>query len=58
MLFDKGNLGTPCVNIRITREGGTTAEQQAELISRFTNVLTEVPGESPATTVVVIDGVE
>ncbi len=48
----------PYVNIRITREGGTTAEQKAELISRVTNALAEVLGKSPATTVVVIDEVE
>ena len=48
----------PYVNIKITREGGTTPEQKAALIWGVTEVLVNVLGKSPATTVVVIDEVE
>ncbi len=48
----------PYVNIKITREGGTTAEQKAELIDGVTALLARVLGKNPATTVVVIDEVE
>ena len=48
----------PYVNIRITREGGTTDDQRALLIRGATDLLTEVLGKAPATTVVVIDEVE
>jgi 4-oxalocrotonate tautomerase len=48
----------PYVNIRITREGGVTAEQKARLITGATELLREVLGKNPATTVVVIDEVE
>jgi 4-oxalocrotonate tautomerase len=47
----------PYVNIRITREGGTTKEQKAELIRGTTDLLVTVLGKSPATTFVVIDEV-
>jgi 4-oxalocrotonate tautomerase len=47
----------PYVNIRITREGAT-AEQKAELIRRTTQMLVDVLGKNPATTVVVIDEVD
>lgn len=47
----------PYVNIKITREGAT-AEQKAELIRRSTQMLAEVLGKNPATTVVVIEEVE
>jgi 4-oxalocrotonate tautomerase len=47
----------PYVNIRITREGAT-AEQKAELIRGATQLLVDVLGKNPATTVVVIDEVE
>lgn len=47
----------PYVNIRITREGAT-AEQKARLIKGATDLLVEVLGKNPATTVVVIDEVE
>jgi 4-oxalocrotonate tautomerase len=49
----------PYVNIRVT--GGNeapTAEQKAELIRRSTQMLTEVLGKNPSTTVVVIDEVD
>jgi 4-oxalocrotonate tautomerase len=47
----------PYVNIKITREGAT-ADQKAELIKGVTNLLADVLGKNPATTVVVIDEVE
>jgi 4-oxalocrotonate tautomerase len=48
----------PYVNIKITREGGTTAAQKAELIRGVTDVLGDVLNKSPATTFVVIDEVD
>lgn len=48
----------PYVNIKITREGGTTAAQKAALIEGTTELLARVLGKSPATTVVVIDEVD
>jgi 4-oxalocrotonate tautomerase len=48
----------PYVNIKITREGGTTPSQKATLIRGVTDLLTEVLGKSPATTFVVIDEVD
>lgn len=47
----------PYVHVRITREGAT-AEQKAEVIRRMTQVLVDVLGKNPETTVVVIDEVE
>ena len=47
----------PYVNIRITREGVTT-EQKAELIKGATQLLVDVLGKNPATTLVVIDEVD
>ena len=47
----------PYVNIRITREGAT-AEQKAALIRGATQLLVDVLGKNPATTVVVIDEVD
>jgi 4-oxalocrotonate tautomerase len=47
----------PYVNIRITREGAT-AEQKAALIKGATQLLVDILGKNPATTVVVIDEVE
>ena len=47
----------PYVNIKITREGAT-AEQKNRLIKGATQLLVEVLGKNPATTVVVIDEVE
>ncbi len=47
----------PYVNIKITREGATK-EQKAELIRGATQLLVDVLGKSPATTVVVIDEVD
>jgi len=47
----------PYVNIRITREGAT-AEQKAALIKGTTQLLVDILGKNPATTVVVIDEVD
>lgn len=47
----------PYVNIRITREG-VTAEQKSALIKGTTQLLVDVLGKNPATTVVVIDEVD
>ncbi|HRD45200.1 MAG TPA: 4-oxalocrotonate tautomerase family protein [Caulobacter sp.] len=47
----------PYVNIKITREG-VTAEQKAALIKGATQLLVDVLGKNPATTVVVIDEVD
>jgi len=48
----------PYVNIKITREGGTTPQQKAALIRGATDLLVKVLDKSPATTMVVIDEVE
>ncbi|MEN3372071.1 4-oxalocrotonate tautomerase family protein [Dechloromonas sp. ZS-1] len=47
----------PYVNIKITREGAT-AEQKAALIKGATQLLVDVLGKNPNTTVVVIDEVD
>jgi 4-oxalocrotonate tautomerase len=47
----------PYVNIRITREGATKEQKQA-LIQGATQLLVDVLGKNPATTVVVIDEVD
>ncbi|MBT9538010.1 MAG: 4-oxalocrotonate tautomerase family protein [Nitrospirae bacterium] len=47
----------PYVNIKITKEGAT-AEQKAQLIRGITQLLVDVLGKNPQTTVVVIDEVE
>ncbi len=46
----------PYVNIRITKEGATT-EQKARLIRGVTDMLSDILGKDPQTTVVVIDEV-
>ncbi len=46
----------PYVNIRITNDG-VTAEQKERLIKGATQLLVDVLGKNPATTVVVIDEV-
>ena len=48
----------PYVNIKITREGGTTAGQKAALIKGVTDLLADVLNKSPATTMVVINEVD
>ncbi len=47
----------PYVNIRITRDGATV-EQKAELMRGVTELLVQVLGKNPQTTVVTIDEVE
>ena len=47
----------PYVSIRITREGATPA-QKAALIQGATQLLVDVLGKNPQTTVVVIDEVD
>ncbi|HCG04528.1 MAG TPA: tautomerase [Desulfovibrio sp.] len=44
----------PYVNIRITREGATP-EQKAALIQGVTQLLVDILGKNPTTTVVTID---
>ena len=46
----------PYVNIKITEEG-VTSDQKAKLIKGVTDLLKEVLGKNPATTIVVIDEV-
>jgi 4-oxalocrotonate tautomerase len=47
----------PFVNIKITREGATK-EQKEKLIKGATDLLVDVLGKNPATTVVIIEEVE
>ena len=47
----------PYVNIKITNEG-VTAEKKAELIKGASNLLQDVLGKDPQTTVVVIEEVD
>ena len=47
----------PYVNIKITKEGATK-EQKTQLIEGATQLLQEVLGKNPATTIVVIEEVE
>lgn len=47
----------PYINIKITKEGAST-EQKAALIKGVTQLLMDVLGKNPATTVVVIDEVD
>lgn len=47
----------PFVNIKITNEG-VTKEQKEKLIEGATQLLVDVLGKNPATTVVVIDEVD
>ena len=55
-VFYKGNQ-MPYVNIKITNEGAT-ADQKQQLIEGATQLLVDVLGKNPNTTVVVIDEVE
>lgn len=47
----------PYVNIKITKED-VTADKKAEIITGVTNLLMNVLGKNPQTTVVVIDEVD
>ncbi|WP_349496705.1 4-oxalocrotonate tautomerase family protein [Sideroxydans sp. CL21] len=51
-----GEQTMPYVNIKITNEG-VTKEQKQRLIQGATQLLVDVLGKNPATTVVVIDEV-
>ena len=51
-IFEEENM--PYVNIRVTDEG-VTKEQKQQLIAGATQLLIDVLGKNPATTVVVID---
>jgi len=48
----------PYVNIKITREGGTTKDQKRQLIRGVTELLQQVLHKSPATTHVTIEEIE
>ena len=47
----------PFVNIKVTNDG-VSADQKAELIKGATDLLADVLGKNPATTVVVIEEVD
>jgi 4-oxalocrotonate tautomerase len=47
----------PYVNIRITKDGAT-AEQKAQVIKGVTDLLRDILGKNPQTTVVLIDEVD
>jgi 4-oxalocrotonate tautomerase len=47
----------PYINIKVTREG-VTKRQKQELITGATQLLVDVLGKDPSTTVVVIDEVD
>lgn len=47
----------PLVNIKITKEG-VSAEKKAELIKGATQLLVDVLGKNPQTTVVIIEEVD
>ena len=47
----------PLINIKVTKEG-LTPEKKEELIKKATQLLVEVLGKNPKTTVVIIDEVE
>lgn len=47
----------PFVNIKIAKDGATP-KKKAELISGVTNLLKDVMGKNPATTVVIIEEVD
>ena len=52
-----GEIAMPFVNIKITKDGATP-DQKARLIKGVTQLLADVLGKNPQTTVVVIDEVE
>ena len=47
----------PYVNVKVTKDG-VTKEQKEEIIRGVTNLLRDILGKNPQTTVVVIDEVE
>lgn len=58
IIYERRCLEVPYVNIKITKEGNVTPEQKAKLISGATQLLVDVLGKNPASTVVVIDEVD
>ena len=52
-----GEIAMPFVNIKITKDGATP-DQKARLIKGVTQLLVDILGKNPQTTVVVIDEVE
>jgi 4-oxalocrotonate tautomerase len=50
-------MAMPYVNIKITKEGATP-DQKAQLIKGVTQLLVDVLGKNPQTTVVLIEEVE
>jgi len=55
--FKKGNTIMPFVNIKITNEG-VTPEKKVQLIEGATELLKNVLGKNPKTTIVVIEEVD
>jgi 4-oxalocrotonate tautomerase len=47
----------PYVNVKVTKDG-VTKEQKEEIVRGVTNLLRDILGKNPQTTVVVIDEVE
>ena len=47
----------PYVNVKVTKDG-VTKEQKEEIIRGMTNLLRDILGKNPQTTVVVIDEVD
>ena len=56
-LITYGRMRMPYVNIKITDEGATV-EQKTQLIKGVTQLLQDILGKNPQTTVVVIDEVK
>ncbi len=54
---DPDDNNMPYVNIRVTKES-VTRQQKKDLISGATQLLVDVLGKNPATTIVVIDEVD
>lgn len=53
----EGGITMPFVNIKITKDGATP-EKKAQVISGVTNLLRDILGKNPATTIVIIDEVD
>lgn len=47
----------PYVNVKVTKEG-VTPEQKARLIKGITNLLVDILGKNPQTTVVIIEEID
>lgn len=49
----------PYINIRVTKENGEpTREQKVRLIEGVTNLVSEVLGRNPSSTIVIIDEID